>query len=347
MSNIEPPDMSNFLFYSAEDGSVKVQVMFKNDTVWATQKSMAEIFDVEIPAISKHINNIYAENELIKSTTISKMEIVQQEGQRRVKRQLEFYNLDMLIAVGYRVNSLKATQFRIWATEILREYLVKGFVLDDERLKQGSQIFGKDYFDELLERIREIRASERRFYQKITDLFAQASIDYDAQSIITRNFYASVQNKFHFAIHGHTASELIAMRADSSKPYMGLTSWKGEGKGRKILKSDVSIAKNYLTEQEISNLNLLVDQYLSFAEGMARRQKVMKMEDWVSKLDDFLHFNEYNVLSKIGNISAIEAKQIAEKEYEKFRVIQDREFKSDFDKLVLKVKERKYCKSDD
>lgn len=341
MENIEANNTSNFLFYAAEDGDVNVQVILKNETVWANQRGMAEIFGVEIPAISKHINNIYAEKELAKEATLSKMEIVQLEGKRQVKRSVDFYNLDMLIAVGYRINSYKATQFRIWATRILKDYLIKGFVLDDERLKQGNQLFDRDYFDELLERIREIRASERRFYQKITDLFAQASIDYNANSPITHTFYASVQNKFHFAIHGRTASELIAERADSRQPYMGLTNWKGEKRGGKIQKSDVSIAKNYLTEQEISQLNLLVDQYLSFAEGMAKRHKVMNMADWVEKLDDFLTFNEYDILSNAGKISAHQAKILAETEYEKFRPIQDQEFKSDFDKLVLEVKGKK------
>jgi hypothetical protein len=330
----EAQEQSQFLFYQGKEGNTKIQVILGEETVWTTQKSMAEIFDVETPAISKHLSNIYEEGELQRSATISKMEIVQEEGNRKVKRNVEFYNLDAIISVGYRVNSAKATQFRIWATGVLKEYLIKGFTLDDERLKQGKTAFGKDYFDELLERIREIRASERRFYQKVTDIYAQCSIDYDPHSPITQTFYAAVQNKLHFAIHHHTAAELITKRADATKPNMGLTSWKNEKKGGKILKSDISNAKNYLCKEEIDNLNRIVSMYLDFAENLAKKQKPMKMVDWAKKLDAFLEFNEYDILNNMGKVSVTVAKQTAEEEYEKFRVIQDTKYVSDFDKMV-------------
>lgn len=328
-------NLSNFIFYQGHDGKVNVQVIVdaQSETVWASQKTLCELFGVAKSTISEHTFNIFDTGELDRSSTVRKIRTVQQEGSRGVNREIEFYNLDFIIAVGYRVNSLQATQFRKWATATLREYLIKGFALDDERLKQGKQLFGKDYFDELLERIREIRASERLFYQKITDIYA-TSIDYDATSSITQDFYATVQNKLHWAIHGHTAAELIKLRADSSLPNMGLTSWKNQGRGGKLLKSDVAIAKNYLHEIELSELNRVVTMYLDFAENMARRQVQMKMTDWVSRLDAFLTFNEYVILKDAGKISAAVAKKIAENEYDKFRVIQDRIFESDFDKLV-------------
>lgn len=328
---------TEFIFYKGESGTTKVGIILGSETVWTTQRGMTEIFNVEVPAISKHIRNIYDTGELSEGATVSKMEIVQTEGDRRVKRSVDMYNLDVIIAVGYRVSSYEATQFRIWATKVLKEYMVKGFALDDERLKQGKNLFDKDYFDELLERIREIRSSERRFYQKITDLYATA-IDYDSKSSITQEFYASVQNKLHWAIHHHTAAELIAERADSSKPNMGLTTWKQSGTKGKIVKTDVNVAKNYLTKEEITELNRIVSMYLDFAENMAKRGKPMKMVDWVERLDAFLEFNEYDVLKDAGKISKKAAKKIADTEFSKFRVFQDREYISDFDRVVDEIK---------
>jgi hypothetical protein len=261
------------------------------------------------------------------------------EGKTQSK-EVKYYNLDVIISVGYRVKSQRGTQFRIWATKVLRDYIIKGFALDDQRLKQGSSVFGKDYFDELLERIREIRASERRFYQKITDIYAQCSIDYDPKAEITQTFYKTVQNKLHWAITGFTAAELIKGRSDATKPHMGLSTWKNAPEG-KILKSDVSVAKNYLNEQELKELNRIVSMYLDFAELQAQRQKPMKMTDWVSKLDSFLAFNEYEVLKSAGKISATIAKERAESEYAKFRVVQDKAFESDFDKEVKRIKENR------
>ena len=309
--------------------------MIDNDTetIWASQKAIGEIFNVTKSTISEHTTNIFDTNELERASTVRKIRTVRTEGNREVNREIEFYNLDFIIAVGYRVNSLQATQFRKWATSILKEYLIKGFVLDDDRLKQGNKLFGKDYFEELLERIRDIRSSERLFYQKITDIYA-TSIDYDAQSPITQEFYATVQNKLHWAIHHHTAAELIKLRANSQNTNMGLTSWKNEKKGGKILKTDVSVAKNYLNEAELIELNRVVTIYLDFAENMARRQKEMKMTSWISRLDAFLSFNEYDILKDAGKITAIVAKKVAESEYEKFKTIQDKIYQSDFDKMV-------------
>jgi len=301
---------------------------------------MAEIFDTTKQVISYHLNNIYKESELNKFATVKEILTVQKEGNRNVQRNIEFYNLDAIISVGYRVNSNKATLFRIWATSVLKEYLVKGFSLDDERLKQGKNLFDKDYFDELIERIREIRASERRFYQKITDIYA-TSVDYDTKSSITKKFFATVQNKLEFAITKHTASELIKLRASSEKPNMGLTSWKNEKKGGKILKTDVGVAKNYLKKEEISELNRIVTMYLDYAENQAEKGKTMTMKDWIRKLDAFLIFNEYNILKDAGKVRAVVAKKFAEDEFKKFRVIQDREYESDFDKLVEKTKKGK------
>lgn len=334
--------ISDFLFYTGKDGTIKVQIVIGNETVWTTQKGMSDIFNVEVPAISKHITNIYEEGELQRDSTISKMEIVQKEGERTVTRNVEFYNLDTIIAVGYRVNSYQATQFRIWATKILKEYLIKGFALDDERLKQGKKVFGKDYFDELIERIREIRASERRFYQKITDIYAQCSIDYDAHSPVTNTFFATVQNKLEYAITKHTAPEILKLRANSKDNNMGLTSWKNEATGGKILKSDVSVAKNYLSEPEISELNIIVNMYLDYAELQAKKQRALKMTDWIEKLDTFLKFNEYDILKDAGKVKSEVAKRFAEKEYEKFRVIQDQKYESDFDKIATKIKQTKH-----
>lgn len=333
-----PENTGDFIFYSGNDGKIKAQVIVGDDTVWASQKTMSEIFNVEVPAISKHVANIYSEGELELLSTVSKMEIVQQEGNRQVSRKVDFYNLDMIIAVGYRVNSYQATQFRIWATKVLKEYMIKGFALDDERLKQGEQLFGKDYFVELLERIREIRASERRFYQKITDIYT-TSLDYDKSSPLTRDFFATVQNKLHFAITGKTASEIIHSRADSNKPHMGLTTWKGAPDG-KIHKTDVAVAKNYMTEDEIGELNIVVNMYLDYAELQAKRKIAMKMKDWATKLDAFLGFNAYEVLGNGGKISKEVAKQLAEGEYDKFRVTQDKEYLSDFDKILKEFQDK-------
>jgi len=306
--------------------------MFENETFWMTQKAMAELFDVNVPAISKHLTNIYDEEELIKKSTVSKMEIVQKEGQRNVKRMQEFYNLDAIIAVGYRVNSKKATRFRQWATKTLKEYIIKGFVLNDDMLKNGNP-FGKDYFDELLERIREIRASERRAYQKITDIFEQCSYDYDKNSEITKNFYAFVQNKLHFAVTGKTAAELIYERADSEKPAMGLTTWKDAPDG-KVLKRDIGIAKNYLNEKELSRLNRLVTMFIDYAELMAEDEILMSMQDWVEQTNQFLINNRREVLDGKGKISHEAAMKKAEKEYEAFRVKQDKEYISEFDREI-------------
>lgn len=326
---------SDIILYSSPEGNIKVEVVYSGETFWLTQKRMAELFGVEVPAVSKHLANIFESGELVQEATVSILEIVQQEGSRNVTRKMEFYNLDAIIAVGYRVNSRQATQFRIWATQTLREFIIKGFVLDDERLKQGKR-FGKDYFDELLERIREIRASERRFYQKITDIYEQCSIDYNKEADITQTFFKTVQNKLHWAITGKTAAQIIAERAKASEPNMGLQTWKNAPTG-KIMKTDVSIAKNYLIENEIKELERVVTMYLDYAENQAARQIPMKMADWVQKIDAFLQFNEYKILKDAGKVSHEVAKKLAEKEYEKYRVIQDRNFESDFDKEVKKI----------
>lgn len=323
------------MLYSVPEGRASIEVFFEAETFWLSQKKMAELFNVDVRTINEHLQNIFISNELEKEATIRKFRIVQPEGTRQVTREVEFYNLDAIIAVGYRVNSIEATRFRIWATKTLREFIIKGFVLDDERLKQGKQ-FGRDYFEELLERIREIRASERRFYQKITDIYAQCSIDYDPKAEITLQFYKTVQNKLHWAITGQTAAEIIYSRADMSKPNMGLTSWKNAPKG-KILKSDISIAKNYLQQEELDELNRIVSMYLDYAENQAKRGIPMSMADWVNKLDGFLQFNEYNVLQHSGNISHEMAKSMAEKQFEQFRIEQDRRYESDFDEMTKKV----------
>jgi len=330
---------SEIILFSSSDGSVRIEVVYSGETFWLTQKRMAELFDVEIPAISKHLKNIFDTSELQDSAVISKMETTAADGKNYVTA---FYNLDAIIAVGYRVNSKQATQFRIWATKNLREFIIKGFVLDDERLKQGKR-FGKDYFDELLERIREIRASERRFYQKITDIYEQCSIDYNKDADITHTFFKTVQNKLHWAITGKTAAQIIAERANASYPNMGLQSWKNAPQG-KILKSDVSIAKNYLIEMEIKELERVVTMYLDYAENQAARGIPMKMKDWVEKIDGFLQFNEYKVLKDAGNVSHEVAKKIAESEFERFRIVQDYNFESDFDKTFKNIEPPKNSK---
>lgn len=323
------------LLYSTPEGNANIEVFFEDDTFWLSQKRMAGVFNVDVRTINEHLKNIFSTNELQEDPTIRKFRIVQKEGNRDVTRDVEFYNLDAIIAIGYRVNSIEATRFRIWATKSLREYIIKGFILDDERLKQGKK-FGQDYFDELLERIREIRASERRFYQKITDIYKECSIDYDSTSEITDTFYKTVQNKLHWAITGLTAAEIVKARADSSKPNMGLTTWKNSPDG-KINKSDVTTAKNYLEEKEIDELNRIVSMYLDYAENQAKRKVPMAMNDWVGKLDAFLEFNDYSVLKDAGKISHNIAVKLAQGEFEKYRIIQDEKFESDFDKEVKKI----------
>jgi hypothetical protein len=332
-------NQSDFILYTSNDGNVKVDVVLKDENVWLTQKAMAGLFGVKVPAISKHLANIYETGELVKESTISILETVQTEGERQVKRNKEFYNLDAIISVGYRINSVQATQFRIWATRTLKEYIIKGFVLDDERLKQGKQVFGKDYFEELLERIREIRASERRFYQKITDIYA-LSADYNKNAPQTKEFFATVQNKLHWAITGKTAAEIIYDSADATKLHMGLTNWKQAPDG-KILKSDVTVAKNYLGDAHIRELNRLVSAYLDLAENRAQRQILMKMQDWSEFLHNFLELSSYPILKDKGRVSALEAKLKAEQEYEEYRVTQDNNYISDFDREVRRIMESK------
>jgi len=320
--------------YQTENGDTKIQVRLEGETVWMTQKAMAELFQKGVPTINEHIKNIYAEGELAEEATIRKNRIVQVEGSREVEREVTFYNLEMIIAVGYRVRSHRGTQFRQWATERLNEYMVKGFTMDDERLKEMRNI-GADYFDELLERIRDIRASERRFYYKITDIYA-TSIDYDPNTPIAREFFATVQNKLHFAIHGHTASELIMKRADATKPNMGLTSWKGD----KVRKQDVTVAKNYLSQEELSDLNRIVTMYLDYAETQAKKKKPMYMKDWAEKLDAFLEFNEHEILTNAGKIKAKVAEQFANEQYEVFhqqRLAEPK--KDDFDQFLEQRKQ--------
>ncbi|MFZ5823602.1 MAG: virulence RhuM family protein [Bacillota bacterium] len=332
------PWAGDILLYATEDGATRIEVFFQDETFWLTMNRMADLFGATKQAISYHLHRIYENNELQREATVKEILTVQVEGGREVSRKLEYYNLDAIIAVGYRVNSRQATQFRIWATQTLREFIIKGFVLDDERLKQGRR-FGKDYFDELLERIREIRASERRFYLKITDIYEQCSIDYDPDAEITRTFFKTVQNKLHWAITGKTAAEIIAERARADKPNMGLKTWKNAPQG-KIMKSDVTVAKNYLEERELKELERIVSMYLDYAENQAARQIPMRMEDWVNKLDAFLQFNEYDILTNAGKVSHEVAKRLAEEQYNVFRVIQDRDYESDFEKEVKKITTR-------
>lgn len=327
---------SQLVIYRTEDGKIKLDVRFKDETVWLSQKQMGELFQVSIPTINEHIKTVYEDGELTPGATIRKFRIVQNEGIRQVSRMVDFYNLDMIISVGYRVKSLVATRFRQWATQRLREYIIKGFLLDDERLKNPDQPF--DYFDELLRRIQDIRTSERRFYQKITDIYA-TSIDYDPTQAISIEFFKTVQNKMHWAVTGETAAEIIYRRADSSVPNMGLSNWRGS----KVRKQDVSIAKNYLSEQELLALNNLVEQYLVFAEGQAMRKIPMYMKDWIAKLDGFLSLNDRDILKHAGKISHEIAIQHAEKQYEEFnlkRVKKQDELESDFDRSVKIIEEK-------
>ena len=329
--------MSNeiqFLLYTMPEAEGKVQVVIKEETLWCTQKAMAQLFGVGVPAISKHLKNIFAEGELIKDVVVSKMEITTQHGAIEDKTQthsVDFYHLDSIIAVGYRVNSLKATRFRQWATKILNEYITKGFAMDDERLKQGTAVFGKDYFRELLERVRSIRSSERRIWQQITDIYAECSTDYDKNSPTTRDFYAMIQNRFHYAITGQTAAEIIYSKADHTKDHMGLTTWKNAPDGR-VLKSDVSIAKNYLQEKEIRQLERAVSSYFDYIENQIERHNAFNMKQFAASVNKFLTFNDYQILPDKGNISAAQAKKKAEEEYDIFNKTQ--RIDSDFDKEV-------------
>lgn len=323
-----------FLVYRSANQDVSVSAIIKDETVWLTQKGMAELFGVNIPAVSKHLQNIYEEGELNRDATVSKMEIVQTEGARTVKRNVDLYNLDSIISVGYRVSSARATHFRIWATGVLKEYMTKGFALDDERLKQGKTAFGKDYFRELLERVRSIRASERRIWQQITDIFAECSIDYDKNSQVTQDFYAMVQNKFHYAITGQTASEIVYSRADSNQENMGLTTWKHAPEGR-ILKSDVMVAKNYLNEKQIRQLERTVVGYFDYIEDLIERENTFTMEEFAASINEFLAFRKYETLKDKGTVSKKLASAKAEKEYEVFDKTQ--KIISDFDKEVKRL----------
>ena len=325
-----------FLMYRSEDETVTINALIKDDTVWLTQKAMAELFDCSVDNISLHLKKIYNEGELTEETTIEEFSTVQIEGERRVSRKKRFYNLDAIISVGYRVNSRKATQFRIWATGVLKEYMLKGFAMDDERLKQGTTAFGKDYFRELLERVRSIRASERRIWQQITDIFAECSIDYDRHAQTTKEFYAMVQNKFHYAITGQTAAEIVYNSADSKKENMGLTSWKNAPDGR-ILKSDVSVAKNYLTDKQIKQLERTVSGYFDYIEDLIERENTFTMDEFAASVNEFLEFRRYDILQDKGKISHDIAVKKANAEYDVFNKTQH--IVSDFDKAVQKMLE--------
>lgn len=327
----EPPEQTPFLLYGSDDDKVHVRVLLRDETIWLSLSQMAELFDVGVPAISKHLKNIHETGELEREATVSKMETVQSEGDRQVRRRLDYYNLDAIIAVGYRVNSRRATRFRIWATSVLKEFIVKGFTLDDERLKQGRQAFGQDYFRELLERVRSIRASERRIWQQITDIFAECSIDYDSGSEITQGFFATVQNKFHYAITGQTAAEIIHAKADRNAPHMGLLTWKHAPEGR-VLASDVTVAKNYLAEADIKRLERTVSGFFDYIENIIENRQLLKMEDMATSVDRFLAFNEYRVLGDKGRISKKQADSRALTEYAEFNKTQ--KIESDFDRFV-------------
>lgn len=322
---------TEFLLYKSANNQVKVEIFLKNENIWLTQEKIAQLFGVDRSVITKHLSNIFESGELNENSVCAKFAHTAVDGKNY---QTKFYNLDAIISVGYRVNSRQATHFRIWATERLKEYIIKGFTMDDERLKDPRKIFGKDYFDEQLERIRDIRSSERRFYQKITDIYSQCSIDYDPQNQATKDFFATVQNKLHFAITGKTASEIIYSRASSAKPNMGLTNWKNSPTG-KIRKSDVAIAKNFLNKEELEGLNRIVSMYLDYAENQAKKHQAMTMKDWADKLNAFLQFNEQEILTNAGKVSAEIAKSFAENQFVKFDAIQDKNFESDFDREIL------------
>ena len=328
--------LKDLILYQSENTNKSIEVLYDNEDFWLTQKTMAELFNVKPNKISYHLNEVYESKELIRNSTNRKIRRVQKEGNRNVEREFDFYSLDAIIAVGYRVNSKEATNFRIWATNALKEYIKKGFVLNTELLKNGPK-FGKDYFDELLVKIKEIRASERRFYQKITDIYKECSYDYDKNSETTKEFYKNVQNKLHFAITGMTAPEIIYNRVDAKKDYMGLQTWKNAPDG-KILETDVVIAKNYLSEEEIKELNNLVSMYLDFAERQVKLGHIISMKEWKEKLEMFLNLNEYNILKDNGKIKREIADKLALDEYEKYRVVQDQKYISDFDALMLETK---------
>lgn len=329
-------DITQFLLYKSESGNIKVDVLIQDETVWLTQEQMSELFGKSRSTINEHIKNIYLEKELEKSPTMKKF-----GNSEFAKKPTNYYNLDVIISVGYRVKSIQGTRFRQWATQHLKEFIIKGFTMDDERLKDPKQIFGKDYFDEQLERIRDVRSSERRIYQKITDIYAQCSADYDSVHQISKDFFATVQNKLHWAIVGETAAEIIYNRVDSNKENMGLTSWENSPKG-KIRKRDVTVAKNYLLEDELDFFNRIVSMYLDYAEMQAKNQKVMYMKDWSVKLDAFLQFNEKEVLEHKGKISHEVAITLALNEYEKYRIIQDKKYVSDFDRLLLDMENKNH-----
>ena len=332
MAGKEPIREGEILLYKGSDGAIKLDVLFEEESFWLTQKRMAELFAVDVRTVNEHLQNIFNTGELDEDSVIRKFRITAADGKAYLT---SLYNLDVIIAVGYRVNSKQATGFRIWATSVLREFIVKGFAMDDERLKQGKQ-FGRDYFDDLLVRIRDIRASERRFYLKLTDIYEQCSIDYAKDDELTQLFFKTVQNKLHWAITGMTAAELVAARVDAGKPNMGLQTWKGAPEGR-IVKADTTIAKNYMSEDEMKSLDRVVSMYLDFAENQAARQIVMRMADWVNRLDAFLVFNDYEILKDAGKVSAAVAKALAEDAYEIFRVEQDRAFESDFERAAQKI----------
>ncbi len=325
---------TEFLLYTTPDGEVKVEVLLSNETIWLTQKRMAELFGVGVPAISKHLKNIFESNELDRYSVVSILETTADDGKTY---QMQYYNLDAVISVGYRVNSAQATRFRIWATQLIKEYIIKGFAMDDERLKNG-RFFGKDYFKELLERVRSIRASERRIYQQITDIFAECSIDYDPKSKITRQFYAHIQDKFHYAITGHTAAELIALKVDASKPLMGMSTYKNAPDGR-VLKSDTTIAKNYLSEDEIKKLERAVSSFFDYIEGIIERRNTFTMESFAESVNKFLAFNEYRILEGYGSVSRKAAEEKAHQEYEQFN--KQQKIESDFDREVKKLLQKK------
>jgi len=335
MGNIT--DLKDIILYQKETNNKKIEVLYDEENFWLTQKTMADLFSVKVNTINYHLKEIFNNNELNETSTVRKIRIVQKEGTRKVNRELDFYSLDAIIAVGYRVNSYEATQFRIWATNTLKEYIKKGFVLNTEMMKNGSK-FGKDYFDELLLKIKEIRASERRFYQKITDIYKECSYDYDKNSITTKEFYKNVQNKLHYAITGMTAPEIIYNRANSNKNNMGLETWKNAPEG-KILESDVIVAKNYLNKEEIIELNNLVSMYLDYAERQVKLGNIISMEEWKEKLELFLRINEYNILKDNGRIKKEIADKLAVSEFEKYRIIQDKLFESDFDKFMIEIEQ--------
>ena len=326
---------AEFLIFTGQSGEQSIEARYKDETIWLSQKLMSALFNVDVRTVNEHLKNIYEQGEVSPDATIRKFRIVQTEGKRKVSRNVDFYNLDAIISVGYRVNSVRATQFRQWATKILSEFAIKGYVLDKKRMENGT-FLGEDYFERLLEEIREIRLSERRFYQKITDIYA-TSVDYNKDAPTTKIFFAKVQNKLHFAIHRNTAAELIMQRADSTTVNMGLTSWEKAPDG-KIIKSDVSVAKNYLAKEELESLGRIVNAYLELAEERARRKIPMTMEDWAKRLDLFLEFDDRDILQNSGKVTAIIARDFAESEFEKYRIVQDRLFESDFDKMIKSSK---------